>query len=174
MHRTLSLLAAAALISACADQPLAPSRSMQPTSAERALGNPPPPPVARSGFGEFDAFLEDNSEMACAAHNSFTFTYEYLVNKPVTNAFLHIHVDGEKSNVTVHQTEKKIDANGTLVGPGFTFDIDKVIAGSIIGVEEHIPASAYLQLTGKLTTETGTCTANATLALQLTNSDIIP
>jgi hypothetical protein len=173
MNRIIPLLAAAALLGACADQTVAPPvSSIQPTTAVRGLGNPPPP-VARDGFAEFDAFLGDNSENTCSAHDSFSFSYEYLVNKPGNNAFLHIRVDGRGLDVAIHQTNKKVDAKGTIVGPGFSFDIGNVVGGAIINEEQHVPSNVSLQLTGKLTTETGVCTVNATLNAQLIPTEVI-
>ena len=172
MRRFMITLAAVTVVAGCGDVASVPTSSLRPTVA-RLDGDPPPPPVGARGFADFDASEGDASDMACSAHASFNFSYQYFLNKPGNNSFLHIQID-QGPNVDIHQTNKKIDAHGTITGAGFTFDIQNVVGGSIQDPEEHVPFRVSLQLTGKLTTETATCIASATLDANLRNSDISP
>lgn len=171
MRRFLITLAAVTVAAGCGDVASVPTSSLHPTTALLS-GDPPPPPVGARGFADFDAFEGDASDMACSANASFNFSYQYFLNGPGKNSFLHIQID-QGPQVDIHQTDKKIDAHGTITGAGFTFDIQNVVGGSIQDPEERVPFQVSLQLTGKLTTETGTCIANATLNATL-RGEIIP
>jgi len=171
MRRLLPTLAITLLATAsCGDQSLLPTSSIAPSSALRDVGDPPPPPVAGDGF----AFLSpafDDSEAACSISDSFSFSYKYFVNKTAHNAHLQMDITeaGHDGDVSAHETDKKIDAKGTLSGPGYTFVIKQTLGGSLMGSETRLVSTAFLQLVGELTTEAGTCTANLNLQANLTN-----
>jgi hypothetical protein len=174
MRRLLVPLAAAALVAACYDAPVAPNSSLRPTSA-LFDGDPPPPPVSGDGFADFTAFPATDAETDCSVHDSFTFAYEYFNNTPNTNAYLHMRIDGNGLDVAVHETTKKITAKGTLTRPDFSFRIDDVLDGTIMNKASGIPGRVVLQLSGQLTLTDGTtCVANATLTAQLTDIQTPP
>ena len=181
MRRLLPTLALTLLATAsCSDQSVLPVSSLAPTQALKDReGDPPPPPVAGDGFADFSAFLGDaeafQSSEGCSAFDSFQLAFEYLLNKPGNNAFLHLRVDGRALDVSAHQTDKKpVDVKGTITGPGFRFDIQQTLGGSIMTGETRLPSTVTFQLVGKLTKTSGfTCTANANLTVHLTSSDII-
>jgi len=180
MRRLLPTLAITLLATAsCSDQSVLPVSTIAPTQALKDReGDPPPPPVAGDGFADFSAFLGDaealQSADVCSASDSFQLAFEYLLNKPGNNAFLHLRVDGRALDVSAHQTDKKLDVKGTITGPGFTFDIQQTLGGSIINGETRVPSTVSFQLVGKLTKTSGfTCTANANLTVHLSSSDII-
>jgi hypothetical protein len=172
MRRLFIPLAAAAIVAACSDVPSAPA-SLRPGPAHLSReGDPPPPPVSGDGSADFDAFVGDNSETACTAHDSFNFSYQYLKNSN-TNTYLHITVEGRGLDVAVHETENKLTAKGTLNGPGFTFKIDDAVGGTLSDKVSRVPPRVTIQLTGTLTTSEGeTCTASAVLRAQLVDVDI--
>ena len=156
----------------CSDRTTEPAASLvAPGSALHSFGTPPPPPVSGDGFADIDVFgATDGSEPnSCGAQGSFTFSYEYFVNKPGNNAFLHIHADGEGLDLQIHQTDKKIDAKGTITGSGFSFNVKDGLSGSIENSHLTLPSTVTVQLTGTLDTGHGTCTANATLTASLVN-----
>jgi hypothetical protein len=167
MRRLIIPFAAAALVAACYDAPAAPRSSLRPASA-LFDGDPPPPPATGDGFADFDAFPATDAETDCSVHDSFTFGYEYFNNTPNSNAYLHIRVDENGLDVSVHETTKKITANGTLTRPGYSFQINEVLDGTIMTKASGVPARVALSLTGQLTLTDGTtCVANATLTAQL-------
>jgi len=168
MRRLIIPLAAAALVAACYDAPSTPTASLLTPGPALLDGIPPPPPATGDGFADFDATPATDAETDCSVHDSFTFGYEYFNNTPNTNAYLHIRVDGNGLDVSVHETTKKITANGTLTRPGYSFQINDVLDGTIMNKASGVPARVVLQLTGQLTLTDGTtCVANATLAAQL-------
>ena len=175
MRRLLPTLALTLFTAAsCGDQSLLPTSSLAPSSALRDVGDPPPPPVADDGF----AFLSpafDDSEDACSVSDSFAFSYRYFVNKTAHNAHLQMDITepGHDGEVSAHQTDRKIDARGTLSGPGYTFVIKETLGGSLMGSETRLVSTAFFQLVGDLTTEAGTCTANLNLTAQLTDEEVI-
>jgi hypothetical protein len=173
MRRLIIPLAAAALVAACYDAPSTPTASLQTPGPARLDAIPPPPPASGEGFGDFTAFeATDASETTCSVHDTFTFAYEYFDSGTDNNAYLHIRVDGNGLDVAVHETTKKITANGTLTRPGFTFQINDVVDGTIFNKEPGVPDRVSLSLTGQLTLTDGTtCVANATLTAQLTKVD---
>src|SRR5262249_52436119 len=137
MRRFVLTLAAVTVAAGCGDVSTVPTSSLHPTVALLS-GDPPPPPVGARGFADFDAFFDDASDVACSAHVTFNFSYQYFLNAPGNNSFLHIQTDlGDK--VDIHQTNKKIDANGSITGPGFTFNIQNVVGGTIRDPEERVP-----------------------------------
>jgi len=173
MRRLLPTLALTLLAAAsCGDQSVLPVSSLAPTSALKDReGDPPPPPVA----GDADAFLSvysfdggdfQSTADPCEASSSFQFAYKYLLNKPENSAFLHLRSD-RGMDVSAHQTDKKLDVKGTLSGSDFTFQITETLEGDIIAPETRVPSTVSFLLVGKLTTEAGTCTANATLTVYL-------
>ena len=107
--RHASIIAAAVLVAAaCSDRASLPSSPLSPRDASFDVGTPPPPPVAGEGRAELDV-----SGGSCSANTSFDFSYEYLLNKPGNNAFLHMDMNGHGPDVEIHQN-KKIDAHGSI------------------------------------------------------------
>ena len=178
MRRLLIPLAAAALAAACYDAPSTPASSLTPRSSSRDETLPPPPPASGEGFADFSASPATDAETDCSVHDTFTFAYDYFNNGPDGNAYLHIRVDGNGLDVAVHETTKKITANGTLTRPTFTFRIDDVLDGTIFNKAPGVPDRVSLSLTGVLTVNGETCVANATLTAQLvpvnTPGDVLP
>src|SRR5262245_17207869 len=171
MRRLIIPFAAAALVAACYDASSAPPSSLlAPRSAVHDEGIPPAPPVSGDGFANFDASgATDASEIGCpTVHDSFNFAYDYFNNGPKTNAYLHIRVDGNGLDVSVHETTKKITANGTLNRPTFSFQIDEVLDGTIATEAAGVPRGAVLTLAGVLTVDGQSCPATATFTAQLT------
>jgi|SRR6185436_4528172 len=173
MHRVMVTVAAAALFAACSDVSTAPTKALHPgvASLDRS-GDPPPPPVAADGSAEFSAFFGDDDGTTCNANTTFNFSYQYLQNKNDNNAFLHIRVDGQGLDVSIHQTKNKLTANGTVTGAGFTFDINDAVSGNIMTEGSGAPSTVTVNLTGKLQTNEGTCFANATLTAHLVDVPI--
>ena len=170
MHRLTFTVAAAVLLTACADRAADPTAPLRPTTASRDLGTPPPPPVAGEGRADFEAFPSSDSELACSASSEFNFSYEYLANNPGNNAYLHVRFNGHGLDIAIHQTNQKIDAKGDVTIDDFSFLIKNVLSGNIIDPAHDVPTSVTLHLTGKLTTDGGTCNANAALVLNLVNT----
>ena len=174
MRRLLPTLAITLLAAAsCSDQSVLPTSSLAPSGALKDVGDPPPPPVAGDGFAFLSPALDD-SEDACSISDSFSFSYKYFVNKPAHNAHLQMDITapGHDGEVSGHETDKKIDAKGTLSGPGYTFVIKQTLGGSLMGSETRLVSTAFFQLVGELTTEAGKCTANLNLTAQLTSEDV--
>lgn len=163
---------------ACADSATGvPSLSSAPTSASFA-GNPPPPPLTGDdGSGRLEPFGEE-SEFAASARvvqaarsnaaptstcdlpsgQDIHYSWDYLENKSDNNQWAHLDIDGQNRKVSIHQTNKKIDANGEIVGSGYTFKITGVSSGFFdrFGFD--------LTVTGILTRSNGTtCQATADL-----------
>ena len=179
MRRLIIPFAAAALVAACYDNPSAPPSSLLTPRSALLDGLPPPPPATGDdGFATFDVTPATDAETDCSVHDQFGFAYEYLNNSQNTNAFLHIRVDGNGLDVAVHETTKKITANGTLTRPTFSFQINDVLDGTIFNKEPGVPDRVSLTLTGVLTVNGETCAANATLTAQLvpvnTPGDVLP
>ncbi len=172
MRRLIAPFVVAAFAVGCGERSLTPTSPLSPGAASLAFGNPPPPPVSGGGRADLDVFDGESSLAAsCDAHTTFTFSWDYFVNKPGNNAFLHITIDGHGHDVSIHQTNKKIDVKGDISGAGFTFSISDAISGGIMDSESHVPSNILLQLTGQLKTDDGaTCTANATLHASLTGT----
>ena len=170
MRRVFTPIVIAAFAAACGDRAILPTSPLHTGAASHDLGNPPPPPVGGDGRAELDVGSDEDGSLAtaCSAHESFDFAYEYFVNKALNNAFVHIHIDNQGLDAAIHQTHKKIDAHGTLTGPGFVFTITDALGGNIFNGEGGgVPNSVTVNLTGQLTTGETTCTANATLTLEL-------
>jgi hypothetical protein len=182
MIRYLGLALAGVALSACSDRASLPTSPVHPTGPSYDLfGDPPPPPIGSSdGFADFSTESFDLSSASvrkqvsvvdtppCEAATSFHFAYMYFVNKPDNNAFLHINPDDPSKNVEIHQTDKKIDAHGVIVGPGFTYTITGAIGGAIVNPDEHVPGAVNVQLTGVLHTDVGaSCQTTANLAASL-------
>ena len=174
MRRLLIPLAAAALVAACSDAPSTPARSLLTPRPALLDGLPPPPTVSGDGFADFSASPATDAETDCSVQDTFAFAYEYFNNLTDQNAFLHIRVDGNGLDVAVHETTKKITANGTLTRPTFTFRIDDVLDGTIFNKASGVPDRVVLNLTGVLTVNGETCVANATLTARLTGVDQTP
>ena len=179
MRRFIIPFAAAALVAACFDSPSAPPSSLlTPRPAVLHDGLPPPPPAGGDGFADFSASPPSDAEIDCSVHDTFTFAYDYFNNGPDGNAYLHIRVDGNGLDVAVHETTKKITANGTLTRPTFSFQINDVLDGTIFNKAAGVPDRVSLTLAGVLTVNGETCAANATLNAQLvpvnTPGDVLP
>ena len=180
MRRLIIPFAAAALVAACFDAPpAAPSSLLTPRSAAHDEGIPPPPPASGEGAADFSASPATDAEIDCSVSNAtFNFAYDYFNNTPDGNAYLHIRVDGNGLDVAVHETTKKITANGTLTRPEFTFQINDVLDGTIFNKAPGVPDRVSLALTGVLTVNGETCVANATLTAQLADvqppGDVLP
>lgn len=177
MRRLLPTLALTLFAAAsCGDQSVLPTSSLAPSSASYDRGDPPPPPVSGDGLADlFPAF--DASEGACSISDaSIPFSYKYFVNKPGNNAKLDMHITGpgRAGDVSAHETNKKIDVNGTLSGVGYSFAIKEALGGSLKGIETRVATTVTLQLVGQLTTELGTCTAQLNLTAHLVVGDIVP
>ncbi len=178
MRRTslasLVTVVAAVMVAACGDRAPTPMSPLVSSTASLDRGNPPPPPVAGNAFMDFDIFSsEDASEAGtCGAEgNNVSVKFSYVFNKPENNAVLHLGLDGKGTDATVHQTDKKLDAHGTLTGTDFSFKIKDAVAGSIIDAETRFPFIVTFNLTGTLTNEFGTCNANAVVTVQLQSID---
>ena len=172
MRRLIIPLAAAALVAACYDVPSTPTASLRTPGPARLDAIPPPPPASSDGFADFSASPATDAETDCSvSHDLFKFEYQYFNNSPSTNAYLHITVDGNGLDISVHETTKKITANGTLTRPAYTFQINDVREGTtIMDKAPGVPASVVLLLTGQLTLADGTtCVANATFLGRLTD-----
>jgi hypothetical protein len=166
---------------ACSDSATGvPSSSLAPGSASFA-GNPPPPPLTGRGDGDltFDSF-----EIASAAalitasptdqcgplpSTHLEYTLDYLINKTGNNQWAHLNLDGQNRQITVHQTDNKVDATGEIVGLGYVFRItggaadgfleSELIQGSLRSVNFSV------HVTGIATLADGTkCRAGATLS----------
>jgi hypothetical protein len=176
MRRLIVPVVVAAFAVGCGERAINPTSPLSPRAASLDLGNPPPPPVAGDGRADLDVFQGDDSQAAsCSGHTTFTFAWDYFVNKQGNNAFLHIRIDGQGLDVSVHQTDKKVDAHGDITAPGFDFSINDVISGGIIDQETHVPGRVVLNLVGTFTDEEGnTCTANATLTASLNGNEPPP
>ena len=170
MRRLIMPIVVAAFAAGCGERAALPSSPLSPGAASRQAGTPPPPPISGDGFADLDVFRDDGSSdeaTECSAHVSFPFSYEYFVNNPGKNAFLHIHLDGHGLDVAIHQTNKKLDVKGDLTGTGFTFSVADALGGEITDPEHPVLTHVTLQLTGTLTHAGTSCTANATLTASL-------
>jgi hypothetical protein len=182
MNRFIAIASFAVFVAGCADSPAAPTLA-RPTGPSFDAGDPPPPPITGEGFAEFDASRSDAGGFSfagtvsdigdfppgpCRASRGFGINYSYFINKNNTNAVLHIDPDDASHHVTLHQTAKKLDGSGQIVGPDFVFKISDVVAGGIIGPEERLPGAVFVSLRGTLTLADGTsCQADAQLGVFL-------
>ena len=186
MTRFSSVVAIVSVVvfaAACADGTTAiPSSSLRPTGQISAAGNPPPPPLTGRGDGELEPDFGDDFSSAASvdatrngksgpvpcdlpAFVNLSYSFDYMINKPDKNAFVHLDPDNQKQ-ITIHQNGNKVDAHGTIVGAGFTFAISDVTAGSIIGDGEggRVLDSFFLRITGIVTHADGSkCQAAAIL-----------
>ena len=167
MRRLYLPMIVAAFVAGCGERAATPTSLLSPGAAAHDFGTPPPPPIAGDGTGELDVFDSgDGSSTTCSGDFPITFSYEYFVNNPGHNSFLHLHINGQ--DVTVHQTDKKIDIHGSITGTGFTFNITDILGGSITNGDGTLPHGVSLPLSGILTTGDGTCQGNATFNANLT------
>ena len=178
MRRLIIPFAAAALVAACYDNPSAPPSSLlTPRSALRDGLPPPPPATGEDGFADFSASPATDAEIDCSvSHDTFGFAYEYLNNSQNTNAYLHIRVDGNGLDVAVHETTKKITATGTLTRPTYTFQINDVVDGTTLPIQDvGAPPRVLLRFLGQLTLADGTtCLAVGTFSGQLGKTQDVP
>ncbi|MFI5229642.1 MAG: hypothetical protein ACHQWU_11270 [Gemmatimonadales bacterium] len=170
------LIAAAFLMAACSDVSAVPSSPLGAQGPAFELGNPPPPPLSGGVSLSFDAGDSFDASIAadvvgdvppgpCRASELLNFTYDFLVNPPGNNAFLHLRGGDDAHLVTIHQTDSKLDAHGTIVGDGFTFDISDATDGSIVDIGHHGERLVSVSLSGTLTTSDGaSCQASANLS----------
>jgi hypothetical protein len=170
-------LAALVAVAGCSDV-AAPTSRLAPGNASLGLGDPPPPPVSGDAFLEFSIAPaidgSDEESTTCSAAAATSVKFQYFLNTQRTNAFLHIRVDGQGLDASVHQTNNKLTAKGTLTGPGFTFAITNALSGDIIESEVNFPSAVNFQVTGKLTVGTTTCAANANVSVQLQGEEEEP
>ncbi|MDQ6829500.1 MAG: hypothetical protein M3081_11590, partial [Gemmatimonadota bacterium] len=145
-------------------------------------GDPPPPPLTGTdGNGFFTTFGEGalagtvaankvsnaSGPTSCNAELSFQFDWKYFVNKPENNAWIHVDQHGFNGHSQFHSTNKKNDASGQIVGPGFTFQIADVLYGSVFN-ESRWPGSYSFTVSGKLTLADGTkCNTTGNVFLNL-------
>jgi hypothetical protein len=183
---TATAIASIALFAvACSDSATGVPSSLRPTgSASAEAGNPPPPPFTGDGRGDL-TFDDEGSSFAAVARATasatgrslsqcdpppadvqLAFTFSYLVNQPGSNGFLHLNPDDESRQITIHQTDKKLDAHGTIAGPGFTFTITDATGGDgIFGSESRTSDVFEVDVTGVVTFADGSkCTASAQLS----------
>lgn len=198
MTRFSSVVAIVSVVvfaAACADGTTAiPSSSLRPAGQISAAGNPPPPPLTGRGDGELAPDFDEEFSSAASvdatrdgggksalvpcdlpAFVSLSYSFDYMINKPDKNAFVHLDPDNQKQ-ITIHQNGDKLDAHGTIIGAGFTFAITDVTDGSIIGDGEggRVLDSFFLRITGIVTHADGSkCQAAAILDGGLGGSDSI-
>lgn len=164
MSRFIAFAAVAALIAGCSDAPVAP-RSVHATAASFD-GTPPPPPV--TGFGIGDFFASSGEEALAASVDCFVATptqYQFVYTtdqstEPGINQVAHIKFDEDLSHqITIHQKLNEpppvVDAEGIIVGPGFSFRIisSSPVSGTLT------PAGFHIFVTGILKTPAGSCEA---------------
>jgi hypothetical protein len=169
---------------ACSESATGVPASLRPTeTASAEAGNPPPPPFQGEGRGDlvFEesevSFASVASATANAAGSSLSecgflpavqlaFKFSYLVNQPGSNGFLHLNPEDEARHITIHQTGKKLDAHGVIVGSGFTFMITDATGGDgIFGSESRTSSFFSVDLAGIATLANGTkCRATAELS----------
>lgn len=163
MSRFIAFAAVAALIAGCSDAPVAP-KSLHPTAASFD-GTPPPPPVTGFGFGTFSAGIGEE-ELAAIVEPCFVSTdthYQFVyttdqATEPGMNQVAHIKFDEDLSHqITIHQKLNEpppvVDAEGIIVGPGFSF---RIISSSLVsGI--LTPAGFQIFVTGILKTSAGSC-----------------
>ena len=182
---TATAIASIALFAvACSDFTTGVPSSLHPTgSASAEAGNPPPPPFTGDGRG--DLIFEDGGDSFAAALSTtagangpslgqcgplpaiqLAFTFSYLVNQPGSNGFLHLNPDDESRQITIHQTDTKLDAHGVIAGPGFTFMITDATGGDgIFGSESRTSDVFEVDVNGTVTFANGSkCTTSAQLS----------
>jgi len=166
---------------ACSDSATGvPASSLAPGSASFA-GNPPPPPLTGRGDGDlnFDSFEISSAASTIAAAPTdlcgplppkhFEYDLDYLINKTLTNQWAHLILVGQNRQITVHQTDNKVDATGEIVGDGYVF---RITGGAGVGSLMSDPGEGSLRnvtfsvhVTGIATLVDGTqCRAGATLS----------
>jgi len=166
---------------ACSDSATGvPTSALTPGEASFA-GNPPPPPLTGRGDGElsFDSFdiLSAASTTTAAPTDVcgplpptfFTYALDYLINKTATNQWAHLNLDGQNRQITIHQTDNKVDASGEIVGVGYVF---RITGGAGTGSLTSTPIEGSLRnvsfsvtVTGIATLVNGTqCRGSATLS----------
>ena len=179
---TVAALASCLIFAAaCSDSATGvPSSALRPGGASFA-GNPPPPPLTGRGDGDlsFDSFeiLSASATIADAPTDlcgflpptPLSYALDYLINKAGTNQWAHLNLDGQNRQITVHQTDNKVDASGEIVGVGYVF---RITGGAGTGFLTSTPIEGSLrnvsfsvQVNGIATLTDGTqCRASATLS----------
>jgi len=97
------------------------------------------------------------------------YALDYLINKAGTNQWAHLNLAGQNRQITVHQTDNKVDATGEIVGLGYVF---RITGGAGAGFLTSEPIEGSLRsvtfsvhVTGIATLADGTqCRAGATLS----------
>jgi len=178
---TVAALASCLIFAAaCSDSATGvPTSSLAPGSASFA-GNPPPPPLTGRGAGEIDFGFSDFAAAATTTAaptdqcvflptTPLIYTLDYLINKTGTNQWAHLNLAGQNRQITIHQTDNKVDATGEIVGEGYVF---RITGGAGVGFLTSTPIEGSLrnvtfsvQVTGIATLVGGTqCRAGATLS----------
>ena len=137
MQRLLAALAAAAFVTACADQATtAPTSRLHPGHAN-AESDPPPPPLSGAGRGFLDAgggdlavtasAVSSSATPTCASSHSFILTYNfsYLLTNTQNNEMAHLDMTGNVNGQVVIRDlgNGKSDAHGRVTDALFAFDI---------------------------------------------------
>lgn len=165
MSRFIACAALAALIAGCSDAPVAPK--LVRATAASFDGTPPPPPVTGDGFGDFFASNSDVSLAAvvgpCFVSTKTQYQFDYTTDASTESGMqqlAHIKFDADLSHqITIHQMPHEdavVDAQGMIVGPGFSFRIATTETGSTLS-----PADFSIFVTGVLKTADGSCDASA-------------
>jgi hypothetical protein len=168
MSRFIAFAAVAALIAGCSDAPVAP-RSVHATGASFD-GTPPPPPVTGFGFGSFSAgdggdgfaAIVEPCFVLTDTHYQFVYTTDAATEPVGMNQVAHIKFDEDLSHqITIHQKlpndVPQVDAEGIIVGPGFSFRI--ISSSDVSGF--LTPAGFEIFVTGILKTPAGSCETSA-------------
>lgn len=153
--RCLPAAAALAVILVGCNEPTTMPVQPYASRPELDLGTPPPPPISGDGDATLDLGLSAQSTMlgaaatSCSAATNFAFTDSYFMNDPANDQWVHINPLDAGRNVSIHQSQNKIDAVGSIVAPDFTFRITKTNGGRLI------PGSFSVSVHGVLTFSTG-------------------
>ena len=171
-------------VAACADSATGvPASSLHPTVASFA-GNPPPPPLSgKDGEGELSPFFDESGFLAAASAPSTSaptngscgflpsvtihYSWDYLNNTTDNSQWAHLDVDGQNRQVTIHQTDNKLEAGGEIVGDGYVFKITD-------GATGFFDQFGYnLTINGIVTLDDGTkCQASASFSGSLAEGEI--
>jgi len=172
MSRFIACAALAALMVGCSDAPVAP-KSLHATGPS-FLGTPPPPPVTGDGIGSFSASNDVDAlaavAVSCNVATQTQYQFVYTTDASTESGMqqiAHIKFDADLSHqITIHQMPHEdavVDAEGMIVGPGFSFRIATTEPGSTLS-----PAHFLIFVTGVLKTADGSCDASAQFSGDLT------
>jgi hypothetical protein len=181
MHRFTAFAAFAALIAGCSDAPVAPT-SLLGTGPLYDEGVPPPPPVSGRGEGSFSASDDFDASLAAlvvagcfvstATQYDFVYTTDQSMDPIGIHQVAHIKFDGTllpgeelSHQIVIRQAPHdiaRVDANGMIVGPGFSFRITSTNNGNLT------PAEFFVSVNGILKTAEGSCEASGQFSGPLT------